>query len=305
LSLIFVRRVEACRNVLITGDVSEFERFGEDDLQMCKELEVPWVSQSYSLLALAAFWKGDWPEALTRSQRAVELEPPGVFRGCDLAFNFLSAAYTGDRAQAMALLGRRRGVISLVTEPLRAVGGLGREQIALVTELISLQSRAAAKESLLSVLRRQRGGLPVLGEVNSHGSWMLLMCCVEGLATLGEREAASRLYPLVLEPIKAGNVTPVWAYTLAQRQAGIAAAEGGQWELAEEHYERALEQAHEIPHRLEQPEVRRWYAGMLLERDRPGDREKARRLLDEAIPMFRDLGMSRHLEMAAATMAAA
>ena len=53
-----------------------------------------------------------------------------------------------------------------------------------------------------------------------------------------------------------------------------------------------------IPHRLQQPEVRRWYARMLIERDESGDRDKARQLLGEAIDGYRALGMPRHLEMA-------
>ena len=49
---------------------------------------------------------------------------------------------------------------------------------------------------------------------------------------------------------------------------------------------------------LAQPETRRWYAWMLLDRDGPGDREKARTLLSEAIAMYRQIGMPKHVEMA-------
>ena len=80
----------------------------------------------------------------------------------------------------------------------------------------------------------------------------------------------------------------------------MAAAAGGQWEKAEEHYRTALRQAHELPVVIEQPEVRRWYARMLIDRDAPGDREKARELLTEAIAMYRRIGMPKHVEMAEA-----
>jgi len=36
--------------------------------------------------------------------------------------------------------------------------------------------------------------------------------------------------------------------------------------------------------------VRRWYACMLIERNAPGDKEKARELLNEAIAMYREIG---------------
>ena len=53
-----------------------------------------------------------------------------------------------------------------------------------------------------------------------------------------------------------------------------------------------------MPHIIEQPEVRRWYARMLLDRNAPGDRETARQLLSEAIEMYRRIGMPKHVEMA-------
>ena len=81
-------------------------------------------------------------------------------------------------------------------------------------------------------------------------------------------------------------------------QLGISAACGREWEVAEGHFRTALAEAHEIPYRTEQPEVRRWYAWMLLERDEPGDRERATELLNEAIPMFEELGMVGHAELA-------
>ena len=80
--------------------------------------------------------------------------------------------------------------------------------------------------------------------------------------------------------------------------AGIAAASGRRWEEAETHYQTALRQAHEIPFRSEQPEVRRRYAQMLLDRNAPGDRDRARSMLDEAVGMYQAIGMPRHLDLA-------
>ena len=64
------------------------------------------------------------------------------------------------------------------------------------------------------------------------------------------------------------------------------------------HYELSLRRAHEIPNRIEQPEVRRWYARMLIDRDAPGDRDRARNLLHEALGAYRQIGMPKHVEMA-------
>ncbi len=59
-----------------------------------------------------------------------------------------------------------------------------------------------------------------------------------------------------------------------------------------------MRQAHELPVVIEQPEVRRWYARMLIDRDGPGDRAKARELLAEAVAMYTKIGMPKHVEMA-------
>ena len=80
--------------------------------------------------------------------------------------------------------------------------------------------------------------------------------------------------------------------------AGIAAACGGQWEKAEEHYREGLRLAHELPVVFAQPEVRRWYARMPIDRDAAGDRDKAFRLLTEAIAMYKGIGMPKYVEMA-------
>jgi tetratricopeptide (TPR) repeat protein len=133
----------------------------------------------------------------------------------------------------------------------------------------------------------------------------MLLAVAEGLAIIRERDDAASLYPLVLEAAETGNIAMWLTDTLIQTTLGIAAACGQQWERAEEHFETALRQAHELPNVLAQPETRRWYAWMLLGRDAPGDRDKARELLTEAIAMYRKIGMPKHIEMAEALLAKA
>jgi class 3 adenylate cyclase/tetratricopeptide (TPR) repeat protein len=159
---------------------------------------------------------------------------------------------------------------------------------------------AGDKDAALATLEQRRDNLPRSGQANTNGAWTMLFGVVEGLAVLGERNEAAKLYPLVLEAIDTGAVIPWLGDRLLQTVAGMAAAAGRQWEKAEEHYQTALRQAHELPVVIQQPEVRRWYARMLIDRDAPGDRDKAWRLLTEAIAMYRRIGMSKHVEMAQA-----
>ena len=153
------------------------------------------------------------------------------------------------------------------------------------------------KETALALLDERRDLLPSAGYPNTIGAWTLLFATIEGLVVLGEREAAAELYPLTVEAIETGTVVSVDARRLLQTVAGIAAAAGERWDQAETHYQTALTQAHEIPFRSEQPEVRRWYAQMLLDRNAPGDRDKARTMLGEAVTMYEQIGMPRHVEM--------
>jgi hypothetical protein len=119
---------------------------------------------------------------------------------------------------------------------------------------------------------------------------------VEGLAVLGHGKDTAGLYPLVLKGIKNG-VMLGYAVRLWQMVAGIAAAASGHRDAALEHFETALKQAHELPHKIAQPEVRRWYAQTLLGDDTPGAHDKARTLLSEAVEMYQAIGMPRHVDM--------
>ena len=157
---------------------------------------------------------------------------------------------------------------------------------------------AGDRDSALAILDEKSGDLPYPGRANTIGAWTFLQGVVEGLAILGECGEAARLYPLVLEAIATGGIVGEDGSGLFHTVAGMAAAAGGQWDKAEEHYQTALRQAHELPVVMEQLEVRRWYARMLIDRDGPGDREKARELLTEAIAMYRQIGMPKHVEMA-------
>ncbi|MDQ4089950.1 MAG: tetratricopeptide repeat protein, partial [Actinomycetota bacterium] len=150
------------------------------------------------------------------------------------------------------------------------------------------------REQVLALVGRleQDGKLPRSGVRNPLGSWSALLSAVEALFVLGEREKAGTLYPFVVEAIATGALTDLWGGRLLERVAGMAAAAGGRWDDAQRHYERALRQAEDMPHRVERAEVRRCYATMLLERAGPGDHERGRQLAHEAIQQYVSFGMT-------------
>jgi tetratricopeptide (TPR) repeat protein len=156
---------------------------------------------------------------------------------------------------------------------------------------------AGDSEGALAILHEKRAWLPRSGQPNTMGSWWMLALVVEGLFVLGDHSKAGELYPLVRELIDTGAVVmwPIFRFT--QTVAGIAAAAARHWEAAEDHFQAALQQAESIPHRLEQAEIRRFHAMMLMDRAGRGDRQDARRLLGEARETYTQIGMPRHVAM--------
>jgi tetratricopeptide (TPR) repeat protein len=130
----------------------------------------------------------------------------------------------------------------------------------------------------------------------------MLAAAIDALAMLDQLDEAAGLYPLAQEAVATGNLIQPFCSGLVQTTAGVAASAGKLWEQAEEHFETALRQAHEIPHVIEQPEVRRWYGRMLMERGANGDLDKAHTLLGEAIDLYQKIDMPRHLALSQTIM---
>jgi hypothetical protein len=83
-----------------------------------------------------------------------------------------------------------------------------------------------------------------------------------------------------------------------QNTGGIAAAAARRWAGAEEHDAEALRTAEQMPHRIEQADVLRLHARMLLERDGDGDRERTTELPGRAADAYRQMGMAVHFSIA-------
>jgi len=156
---------------------------------------------------------------------------------------------------------------------------------------------AGNRDGALAILDEKRMLLPRSGQSNTLGSWWMLALVIEGLVILGEQPQAAQLYPLACELIGTGAVT-LWGISrFTQTIAGVAAAAARQWEVAEDHFKTALQQAESFPNRLEQKEIRRFHAMMLMDRAAPDDREKAQTLLNQALQSYERIGMPRHVEM--------
>jgi class 3 adenylate cyclase/tetratricopeptide (TPR) repeat protein len=146
-------------------------------------------------------------------------------------------------------------------------------------------------EEVLAIYQSERPKLPSPDRVNSIGGWERLFGLVEALYLCGFSDDAAALSPLVENALEHG---PDWINfdgRLARTRAAVAATAGGRWEAAERHFAVSEEHAMRMKNRLEQTELRRLRARMLLDRDDPGDRALAAELLREALIDYRKFGM--------------
>jgi hypothetical protein len=116
---------------------------------------------------------------------------------------------------------------------------------------------AGDHDGAFALLLEKRTWLPLSGQQNTRGSWMMLALVIEGLVMLGDQSQAGQFYPLVRELIATGAVV-IWPLSrFTHTIAGLAAAAACQWEAAEDHFQIALQQAKSLPQRLEQIEMPR------------------------------------------------
>jgi class 3 adenylate cyclase/tetratricopeptide (TPR) repeat protein len=176
-------------------------------------------------------------------------------------------------------------------------GVINGAEWALLLEYVAYAGR---RSEAISMMADRKAELPKPGQPTGWGSWAILFGTVEALLALDERAAAAELYQLVRSCAeRTGSMILMQPdERLLERVAGMAAAAGGNWEVAEAHFTKALEQAETVPHRPEQAHTRRVYAGMLFRRDVAGDRERARTLLAEAEDLYRAMAMPKHMAMA-------
>ena len=152
---------------------------------------------------------------------------------------------------------------------------------------------AARREPGLSLLAEHTDGLPRAGRLNTIGSWTAMFKIIEGLAVLGQLDQAATFYPLVVEALAAETVVTFDASHLLETVAGIAAAAGDGWDVAETHYQTAIRLADEMPFISEQAEARYWYARLRIDRGAPDDRSRPER--SETAPRYRRIGMPWHI----------
>jgi DNA-binding CsgD family transcriptional regulator/tetratricopeptide (TPR) repeat protein len=158
-------------------------------------------------------------------------------------------------------------------------------------------------EARLELSRLVSGGL----EQYRESLWLgALAYLTDAAAALGDESVAALVYP-ELEPLAGENVMVghlVSCYGAADRYLGMAAATLGEWERAEEHFERALELNREMGADTWVAHTAYEYGRLLLARP-VGDRSRSDALLAEAARLAERIGMPSLLARVRATGASA
>jgi hypothetical protein len=128
------------------------------------------------------------------------------------------------------------------------------------------------------------------------------MAAIEGLYMLGECEKVAALYPVARTLIDTGTVCLVIVPRFSQTIAGIAAAAAHNWQAAEGHFQVAMQQAESFPSVVKRADIRRFHAMMLIDRAAPGDRERARALLNDALQSYQRIKMPGHVGLTRALL---
>jgi len=217
------------------------------------------------------------------------------------AFAHLEVFFDVQLSQLDFFRGNWTGALSPLQASSRRDSGSSIEGLGLGTIFRHL-AYAGDRDGARVILDENRALLPRSGQTNTVGSWFMLALVIEGLVLLGDQAQAKELYPLIDGLLDTGALVlwPISRFT--HTIAGVAAAAAHEWEAAGSHFQIAMNQPQAFPNLLEQAEIRRFHAMMLLDRATPADRSKAQTLLNEAQETYMKIGMPRHLDLARALL---
>lgn len=208
-----------------------------------------------------------------------------AWKGPVLALQAMACFWAGDWDRA------REIADEMIAEPIEGTMA-GME--ASVRLLLLAYDGAPVARSLMDKLRPR---LCVAGQENQIGAWHAGIATLEAAALLGLHDRCAALYDCAVQLDQAGTHI-VWGLGLAEKHAAIAAAAGGHWDRADQHFDAATARAESIADRLGQAELLRWRAQARLWRGGDGDREQAAELAEAARDAYTAIGMKRHIGVA-------
>jgi DNA-binding SARP family transcriptional activator len=229
--------------------------------------------------ALWALFRGEFARAEKLEQDALRT---GQARSSDADCSYRFAMFIMRRAQ-----GRLAEIEDLIRDAVARYPGYRSFACFIPVIHCALGRDKEAREAFEVLAREKFAPLP------RDCEWLFcLSLLAEVAARLHDRDRAIQLYRL-LEPYARVNAMAAGEVALGPvaRYLGILATETARWMEAARHFEDALAMNAKMGARPWLAHTMDDYGHMLLARDRPGDRERARELLAEAVSIYRELGM--------------
>ena len=273
---------------MVRGDMRAADAELSSMTELARRLRQP--AQFWSLAmsrASRAMFDGRFEEAERVNEGAVELRSRGhgALGGVDD-----TTLYYVTYLQTWALR-RERGELAEVRESIERYVAEYPTFFIFRCVLVSVYSQLGCGKQAQQELDRLGAedfeGLEV-GTEWHFGASLLAEAC----ASLGDTRHAPRLYE-ALAPYGDYNVMahPEFSLGSAARYLGILASTMSRWREATAHFEQALTMNSSMGTRPWLAHTQHDYAAMLLVRDEPGRRERARALIREAVNSYRELGM--------------
>ncbi len=153
------------------------------------------------------------------------------------------------------------------------------------------------REDVLKMWEEHREPLLATGALITVGSKCIVWGSIEALAMLKEWTAVGSLYPLAARCLGDGAPIPYVMTSVTGTFVAIAAAAAEDWETSEKYFATALENAKEIPFRSAEADALRWHGHLLIELGDAGESDRARKMLDAALEIYRELEMPLHIEL--------
>src|SRR5262249_12359244 len=130
--------------------------------------------------------------------------------------------------------------------------------------------------------------LPIPGQRNAIGAWLVLETMIPALMLIGERDRCAQLHASANQLVPTGLVCEFLSIgpTNPRLAAGISAWGAGRIDDAHGHFAAAARQARTVPFRILQPAADYWYGRMLREVGDASAQARGRAMLEAAAADF-------------------
>jgi tetratricopeptide (TPR) repeat protein len=236
--------------------------------------------------ALWALFRGEFAVAEQLEEQALR---SGDARSADADCSYRLAMFIMRRAQ-----GRLAEIEGLIRDAVDEYPGYRSFRCFIPVLEYELGREDAARRAFNELAENDFAALPPDCE------WLFCLSLLAEVASyLQDHERAAVLYRL-LEPYARVNAMAAGEAALGPvaRYLGILAVTNSRWDEASGHFEDAIAMNARLGARPWLAHSQHDYARMLLARNQPGDRERARELLAECVSTYRELGMEPWAEAA-------